>query len=1198
MKRGTLAVWLLLGGVALTGCASSSGSVEGDVAPGDVQQEIAYVDAGQDAAVPDITGGSKDSGDAHLELETADLVDIPQANDLKADEITPLDTGTDEGATGDFGPELADLAPDLPPACFVDEPCDDEDPCTFDDECLDSLGTPVCVGTPMDCADDKICTFDWCIDGECSNDMKPGWCFIAGQCFAEGEANPNNACMECVTAAKIYTWSYDDTNVCDDDNMCSSPDTCQGGACAGEPVDCDDQNPCTEDGCWAGECNYIPLNDIPCEDGDLCTIGDYCFASDCKAGDTMRECNDFNICTSDVCSPSEGCIYTPIAGGPCEDGNLCTILDWCQAGQCQPGEDAFCEDENLCTDDSCSPTVGCKYINNALPCDDNDPCSIGDQCFGGACKKGPELNDCNDDNTCTAEWCAPGSGCQYLPLQAACSDKNACTFGDTCVNGECVFEWEKDCEDQNPCTDDTCEGEFGCSNVFNSTPCDDGNACTLDDQCVEGECAPGLFEMECFEENPCASGYCDPAVGCVVTAEDDNPCDDGNQCTLGDMCLAADCVAGAELLGCDDGNPCTKDWCDPDLACLHENIEALCDDLNLCTENDACLDGQCVGSWVDCNDQNQCTLDSCDPWQGCQYSVTVSAWCQPQIIIEEPLRASELLGPPFTVNVKGHIIHNAAPIAWLTINGEEVDVVDDTFSFPFQSVQGLNIIEAEVFDQFDGHDKVVQTFLMAKGYTPMNATNPSVSMIPDGVMVYIGPSVWDDNDAAPNDFATFFNYFIDGMDIQSMIPSPLFENGEYEVKMKNMSYAKPQLDIICINGGLALKVTIPNLKADVDADSKKWYLPDASGDVKVSSIVISMNIMLSVDGAGNVQAKVQNIDSDVNGLNISLDGALGFLLNWIIDFFEGSFASTMEDMLEDTIKDTIPPAIEGALEQLAFDTEFDVPPLFGDAEPITLTMKSGVSTLDFTPAGGAIGLKAAVVAPKGLDVESKGSIHRSGCFTDEGKFGFWMMNELEMALLDDFLNQIPYAMWWAGLLTIPLDPDTLGGGSFEEYGIEDMALVATALLPPVITSCPEGDKLLMQLGDMELAASFAMWGMEVDVIMYVTFEAEIEIGVDDNPPPPKLTMGVTKIKTVELELATVSENLVGSEDSLRLLIKQHVVPLILDQITGGAMASIPLPAFDIGGMVEGVPEGTSLEMTPKMMYRDKGYSTVSGSVHE
>ncbi len=1179
-------------GVLMSGLSCSSGSKPGgeDLRGTPDLVDLGVMDAGGDAAL-----------------------DVLEDDEWTAEEPR-IDTGEDIPLElpdlADAAPDIVEIAPDVPTLteikevevevvllCEPGQPCDDGDPCTDNDECLGTGDGAVCVGDPLDCEDGLECTFDLCTDGECNNDMKPGWCFVAGTCYIEGESNPTNPCMECITAYKIYTWSADDTNDCDDGNSCSEGDGCDNGVCQGAVVTCDDENPCTEDLCNFGDCVFLPLNNVACDDGDLCSLGDYCLGGECESGDKLRVCDDFNSCTDDSCDPATGCVFIPTENA-CEDGNLCTVNDYCTAGLCMPGEDAICEDGNECTDDSCSPFVGCKYVNNALPCDDNDPCTLGDKCTGGVCKKGPELNDCDDANSCTSEWCLPGQGCQYLAINAACNDLDACTFGDHCQDGECIFDFEKTCNDGNFCTDDECVGEFGCSNTFNSNPCDDDNACTIGDQCVEGACTPGMLEKECFDENPCATGYCDPEMGCIMTPLDGSPCNDGDLCTLGDECLAGACAPGDEILGCDDGNVCTADWCDPVLGCLHENIEALCDDLNLCTEGDSCTEGLCVGSWVNCDDDNQCTIDSCDPWQGCQYSVIVSAYCQPQIIIDSPLRAAQLTGPPFTINVTGHVIHNAAPIAWVTINDEEVQVVDDAFSFAYPAAQGLNIIEAEVFDQFDGHDKVVQTFLMSTGYTPMNDTNPAVSMIPDGVMVYLGCSVWDDDNPDPNDFATFFTYFLSGIDINSSLPSPLYENGQYEIKSNGVTYGTPSLDINCMAGGLQLVATIPNIHTKIKADSKKWYLPDASGDIDVDSMVVSMDAYLSVDGAGNVSAVIQNMSSDVNGLDIDLDGVLGFLLNWLVDFFEGTFAGMLEDQIEDAMKDSIPPAIESALQDLAFDTEFEVPPMIGDGDPVTLSMTSSVSTLEFTPQGGIIGLKAAVVAPKGVDLPSPGSIHRGGCLTDEGPFQFWMMNEIEMGLFDNFLNQIPYAMWWAGLLTIPLDAGTLGGGSFEEYGIEDMEMVATALLPPVITDCPSGDEVLMQMGDMEIAAAMSMWGMPVEVTMYVAFEAEIEIGVTSDGPLTQLEMGVTDVKSVKLELATVSENLVGSEDGLRLLVKQHVLPVFLEQITGDSLASIPLPSIDVGAMVPDVPEGTTLDMTPKTTYRDKGYTTISGTVHE
>lgn len=1122
-----------------------------------------------------------DAYDLFEAYELHDVVDLPESSE--ANDVVDL-------------PELSEAheVVDLSERSEAHDLSDQSD-LSWPYDLSDQSHPPACLES---CDDGKECTFDLCVGGVCVNEMKPGWCFLGGKCVKEGEVNPNNPCLECISSYKIYTWSADDTNACDDGDPCTEEDFCQDGQCLGKGVGCDDGNPCTQEFCVDGECVFLPWDGVACEDGNLCTLGDTCLSAACAPGEILRECDDFNPCTVDVCDPTFGCIYTPVVL-PCEDGDMCTENDVCFQGVCQPGEPVVCDDGNECTTDSCSPFMGCKFINNSLPCEDADPCTIGDQCVGGKCKSGKDSLDCNDNNSCTAEQCKPFVGCLYFPISGACNDGDACTFGDHCQDGECVYKWKMECSDSNPCTDDVCDPAFGCAHIYNSNECDDGNACTIGDQCVKGECKAGPIYLDCFAGNPCATGYCDPAVGCVMIPLDGEQCDDGNICTGNDFCKGGECQPGEEeVLDCSDGNPCTADWCDPKLGCLHKNSEALCDDLNLCTDNDSCVDGVCVGIPVSCDDGNQCSVDWCDELEGCLHSVIVSPYCQPQIVIEYPPRAVELIAPPSTIQVSGHVIHNAAPVASFTINGTEVALdKKDKFSFTLQGVQGLNVIEAEVFDLYDGHDKVVQTFLLSTAYTPMNAANPAASMIKDGLMIFLGQNVWDDDNPDPNDFAALFTYFFNSLDIASMIPDPLYENDQYKVKGEGLSHGPFSLDITCIYGGLLMIAEVPNLHLHLNADSKQWYLPDASGNVDADKLVVSMDVMLSVDDMGNVNADLKNVEAEVQGLDVSLDGLLGFLLNWLVDFFEDELASMLEDQIEAKLKSELLPVLEGALEDLAFDSEFELPPLFGNKEPVKLSLKSLISTLDFSPTGGVVGLKAAVVTPKGTKLDSLGSIHRGMCLGQEAPFKFWMLDEIEMGIMDDFLNQIPYAMWWAGMLSISLDSAALGGGSFEEYGIDDLSLTATLLLPPVITDCPGGE-MQLQIGDMEINASFVMFGMPVDVTMYATFTARISIKVEQKNGQNALSMGVTKIEDVKLEVATVSENLVGSEDSLRMLIKEHVLPMFLEQITGDALASIPLPEMDMSGMIPGAPAEAKLKMTPMSQYRQGGYTVITGTVHE
>jgi hypothetical protein len=59
-----------------------------------------------------------------------------------------------------------------------------------------------------------------------------------------------------------------------------------------------------------------------------------------------------------------------------------------------------CDDGNVCTTDSCDPSSGCINQPNNLPCDDESPCTKGDQCFSGLCQ-GATQPDCNTQGVWT-----------------------------------------------------------------------------------------------------------------------------------------------------------------------------------------------------------------------------------------------------------------------------------------------------------------------------------------------------------------------------------------------------------------------------------------------------------------------------------------------------------------------------------------------------------------------------------------------------------------------------------------------------------------------------------------------------------------------------------------------------------------------------------------------------------------------------
>ena len=79
---------------------------------------------------------------------------------------------------------------------------------------------------------------------------------------------------------------------------------------------------------------------------------------------------------------------------------------------------------------------------------------------------------------------------------------------------------------------------------LNGTACNDGNACTTGDSCQAGVCVSGS-PVVCTASDQCHdAGVCDPATGLCLNPPkaDGTPCDDGNASTVNDLCTAGVCA--------------------------------------------------------------------------------------------------------------------------------------------------------------------------------------------------------------------------------------------------------------------------------------------------------------------------------------------------------------------------------------------------------------------------------------------------------------------------------------------------------------------------------------------------------------------------------------------------------------------------------------------------------------------------------
>ena len=357
---------------------------------------------------------------------------------------------------------------------------------------------------------------------------------------------------------------------------CFAEATCVGGECLVDPnasVDC----PASTDPCVAalacdpatGACTVeVPADaGAPCDaDDDVCTHDACDGAGACAASGDVDECvteNQNNPCWTYVCNKKTGCAKTDFVEGlSCTDNNPCTVNDACgfndNGQETCLGSPVDVDDGNPCTDDSCdagtidhAPVVGAG-------CTATQPCQTTGVCNAeGTCDATGVCSGCVTDGDCAAEGtpCAP----------ASCGPEGECVVADEDVVS-CT-------EPEDPCLSAACDPASGdCveSPTGDGGTCDDGDDCTLIDTCQGGACQPG-DAVDCDDGNPCTNDTCGGGACFHPLASDGTSCGDEKSCQDG---VCADDTA--QCLSWGGGEAAPKDiHFGPAVALLGDDVHVL-----------------------------------------------------------------------------------------------------------------------------------------------------------------------------------------------------------------------------------------------------------------------------------------------------------------------------------------------------------------------------------------------------------------------------------------------------------------------------------------------------------------------------------------------------------------------------------------------------------------------------------------------
>lgn len=435
------------------------------------------------------------------------------------------------------------------------------------------------VATTLSCDDGDVCTKDTCDPktGGCttSNAANGTACALADKCVTTA------ACTDGQCAAVKKVACPDSTKVCVDNvcdpktgkcgektadngalctlaNKCVDKAACANGACEAQSTKvCDDGNVCTTNGCDSktGSCVSAHVGD-----GKVCSLADKCVKSSaCKSGACAAKdsvpCNDSKPCTTDACDAKTGkCVFTQMkTGAACNDGSKCTETAKCDAGECKMATQVVCKDGKVCTVDGCDAKTGCTFVPvvGSLPCpvgESGSLCAKTALCKAGACVV-ETLKTCSDSSPCTAGSCDAKTGkCEYSPASngTSCTLADKCVTGTICVSGKCAGGKQVTCDDDNPCTSDSCDKTAGCKHTSVPTgftvACYEGPSGTLG----VGNCKSGNTQCDAQGKPGVCSGQTLPK-GTDWCGNGNEDCDGeiNEDCTI-TYKIAATCGSGQE----------------------------------------------------------------------------------------------------------------------------------------------------------------------------------------------------------------------------------------------------------------------------------------------------------------------------------------------------------------------------------------------------------------------------------------------------------------------------------------------------------------------------------------------------------------------------------------------------------------------------------------------------------------------------
>ena len=515
----------------------------------------------------------------------------------------------------------------------------------------------------------------------------------------------------------------------------------------------------------------------------------------------------------------------------------------------------------------------------------------------------------------------------------------------------------------------------------------------------------------------------------------------------------------------------------------------------------------------------------------------------PQIQLERPARAT-FQPAGTTVVIAGHCIAGDAPLASLSINDVAVDLDGQgNFTYDYPSIDGINVVNLRVEDT-DG-ERAVES--VGFHYGP---TQGPADPLYDVAVIHASAELLDDDNPDVDDTATLLEGLLEDPSTFDGLLTPM--TSEYVVLTPtSLEVGEASVDITPHPGTLTTSLSLGDLYVSFDAEGTgMWSWVSVSGEMWADPAVVEADLDISVVG-GQVMVDVPHVAVTLHDFYLQVDYVPSFLEPYISDLAQ----EYVEESLQETAQDMVGTFMEEFLQAFAVDMDF------GEENPVTLQIDLG--DLQVSDGGITFWLDGRTTAEVAFEMpEWAGSLLTDGAAPAVPFSG----SPLNVAVDDDFVNQLFFTLWYAGALS---------GWSFQEAELVEMGageipaplgpvaeLAVDMDLPMVITSTrAEGFSYDVGLGEVRCRISRTD-GVEQDYSLNLkgganTFVAEdgsLKIEMDDRPAELILGVGVVEYPK-ELD-----------PGDLAALVRLIIPPMLAQSNT--AFPGFPLPETELSELAD------------------------------